>query len=247
VAQDRNAIELLVGAPVDDALLPASIEDAGGLVGEVPAGLDSSILLRRPDVVEAEYRLRAANARIGAARAAFFPRIGLTALAGFASSALAHLFDHDAFTWSVSPSATLPIFDGGANLGNLRYSKAQRELALANYQKAIQSAFRDVADALARRATIDRQLAASSRLAAAAGDSLVLATARYREGIDPYLNTLDAQRTAYGAARTLALTRLARAQNLVAIYQALGGDASIDTLPAAKGGNEARAEDEMRP
>ncbi|ABQ70186.1 RND efflux system, outer membrane lipoprotein, NodT family [Rhizorhabdus wittichii RW1] len=229
VAQDRNALQLLVGAAIEDDLLPASIESLDGQLAEVPAGLDSSILLRRPDVVESEYALRAANARIGAARAAFFPRIGLTALAGFASSALSSLFQGSAFTWSVAPSATLPIFDGGANLGNLRYSKAQRDLALANYQKAIQSAFRDVADALARRATIDRQLAASTKLDASARDSLFLANARYREGIDPYLNMLDAQRTAYGAARTLAQARLLKAQNLVTLYQALGGDQLIDT------------------
>lgn len=228
VAQDRNALQLLVGAAVEDELLPVSIESLDGQLAEVPAGLDSSILLRRPDVVESEYSLRAANARIGAARAAFFPRIGLTSLAGFASSALSSLFQGSAFTWSVAPSATLPIFDGGANLGNLRYSKAQRDLALANYQKAVQSAFRDVADALARRATIDRQLAASTRLDASARDSLFLANARYREGIDPYLNMLDAQRTAYGAARTLAQTRLLKAQNLVTLYQALGGDQLTD-------------------
>ena len=232
VAQDRNALELLVGAPVADDRLPASIESVYGTLAELPAGLDSSILLRRPDVVQAEYSLRAANARIGAARAAFLPRIGLTALAGFASTALSSLFDHAAFNWSVAPSASLPIFDGGANLGNLRYSKAQRDLFLAQYQKAIQSAFRDVADALARRATIDRQLEASSRLDAAARDSLFLANARFREGIDPYLNLLDAQRTAYGAARTLAQTRLLKAQNLVTLYQALGGDQTIDTQSA---------------
>ncbi|MET0373751.1 MAG: efflux transporter outer membrane subunit [Rhizorhabdus sp.] len=243
VAQDRNALQLLVGAPIVEELLPASIESVDGLLAEAPAGLDSSILLRRPDVVEAEYGLRAANARIGAARAAFFPRIGLTALAGFASSALSGLFTGDAFTWSVAPSATLPIFDGGANIGNLRYSKAQRDLALANYQKAIQSAFRDVADALARRATIDRQLGASRQLDASARDSLFLSTARYREGIDPYLNTLDAQRTAYSAARTLVNTRLIKAQNLVTLYQSLGGDQLVDALPPSSGGNRARAED----
>lgn len=243
VAQDRNALQLLVGAAIEDDLLPASIESLDGQLAEVPAGLDSSILLRRPDVVESEYALRAANARIGAARAAFFPRIGLTALAGFASSALSSLFQGSAFTWSVAPSATLPIFDGGANLGNLRYSKAQRDLALANYQKAIQSAFRDVADALARRATIDRQLAASTRLDASARDSLFLANARYREGIDPYLNMLDAQRTAYGAARTLAQARLLKAQNLVTLYQALGGDQLIDTVPPGPGGDRAKPED----
>ncbi|ARR52853.1 transporter [Rhizorhabdus wittichii DC-6] len=243
VAQDRNALQLLVGAAIEDELLPASIESLDGQLAEVPAGLDSSILLRRPDVVESEYALRAANARIGAARAAFFPRIGLTALAGFASSALSSLFQGSAFTWSVAPSATLPIFDGGANLGNLRYSKAQRDLALANYQKAIQSAFRDVADALARRATIDRQLAASTKLDASARDSLFLANARYREGIDPYLNMLDAQRTAYGAARTLAQARLLKAQNLVTLYQALGGDQLIDTVPPGPGGDRAKPED----
>lgn len=230
VVQDRNAIELLVGAPVAEELLPVSIESVDGLLAEVPAGLDSSILLRRPDVVEAEYGLRAANARIGAARSAFFPRIGLTALAGFASSALSNLFQGSAFSWSVAPSATLPIFDGGANLGNLRVSNAQRDRAVATYQKAIQIAFRDVSDALARRATIGRQLAASTSLDAAARDSLFLANARYREGVDPYLNLLDAQRTAYGAARTLAGTRLIKAQNLVTLYQSLGGDQQIDTL-----------------
>ncbi len=230
VAQDRNAIELLVGAPVPDDLLPASIESVDGLLAEAPAGLDSSILLRRPDVMEAEYGLRAANARIGAARSAFFPRIGLTALAGFASSALSNLFQGSAFTWSVAPSATLPIFDGGGNLGNLRVSNAQRDRAVATYQKAIQIAFRDVADALARRATIDRQIAASTSLDAAARDSLFLVNARYREGIDPYLNLLDAQRTAYGAARTLANTRLLKAQNLVTLYQSLGGDQQVDMI-----------------
>jgi len=244
VAQDRNALQLLIGAPVEEALLPESIESVEAMVAEVPAGLDSSILLRRPDVTEAEYRLRAANARIGAARSAFFPRIGLTALAGFASSALSGLFKDDAFTWSVSPSATTPIFDARAS-GGLRYSKAQRELAMASYQRAIQSAFRDIADALARRATIDRQLAAGIRLDAAASDTLRLATARYREGIDPYLNTLDAQRTAYAAARTLAQTRLAKAQNLVTIYQTLGGDQTLDGPGSTRGGNRAKDNDTM--
>jgi len=244
VVQDRNALQLLVGAPVEEALLPESIESVETMVAEVPVGLDSSILLRRPDVAEAEYRLRAANARIGAARSAFFPRIGLTALAGFASSALSGLFSGDAFTWSVAPSATTPIFDSHAS-GGLRYSKAQRELALAGYQRAIQSGFRDIADALARRATIDRQLAAGVRLDAAASDTLRLATARYREGIDPYLNTLDAQRTAYAAARTLAQTRLAKAQNLVTIYQALGGDQTLDGPGSTHGGNRAKDDDKM--
>jgi len=231
VAQDRNALELLVGAPVAEAELPPSIESVDQSLGEVPAGLDSSILLRRPDVVQAEYQLRAANARIGAARAAFFPRISLTAVAGFASTALSALFKDDSFTWSVSPTATLPIFDGGANSGNLAYAKAQRELALAQYQQAIQTAFREVSDALARRGTIDRQFAAQSDLEASAADNYMLANARYREGIEPFLTSLDAQRTLYTARRSLASTRLVRADNLVTLYRALGGDMLVDTLP----------------
>jgi outer membrane protein, multidrug efflux system len=244
VEQDRNALQLLVGAPISDALLPGSLESVDGLLTEVPAGLDSSILLRRPDVVQAEYRLRASNARIGAARAAFFPQISLTAFAGFASSALSNLLQHDAFAWNVTPRVDQAIFAPGA-FGNARLIRAQRDLAIANYQKAIQTAFRDISDALARRATIDRQLDASTRLDAAARDSLMLSTARYREGVDPYLGLLDAQRTAYAAARALASTRLIKAQNLVALYQALGGDELIDTPPASKGGSDARPQDAM--
>jgi len=234
VAQDRNALELLVGAPVADALLPKSIEAVGGLLRELPAGLDSRILLRRPDVVQAEYKLRAANAEIGAARANFFPTISLTALAGFASSALSSLFSNGAFTWSVQPSATLPIFDGGASEGNLEYAKAQRDLTLAQYKLTIQTAFREVADALARRGTIDRQFAAQSQLEASARDSDVLAEARYREGIDPFLNRLETQRTLYAARRTLASTLLLKADNLVTLYRTLGGDQLVDALPPPK-------------
>lgn len=228
VAQDRNALDLLVGAPVTDAELPASIEAVDGLLGELPAGLDSRILLRRPDVVQAEYKLRAANARIGAARANFFPTISLTAAAGLASTALSNLFSGGAFTWSVAPSASLPLFDGGANAGNLGFAKAQRDVAVAQYQQAIQAAFRDVADALARRGTIDRQFGAQADLEAAARDNYQLAQARYREGIDPYLSTLDAQRTYYGARRSLASVRLVRADNLVTLYRSLGGDMLMD-------------------
>jgi multidrug efflux system outer membrane protein len=228
VAQDRNALELLVGAPVADGQLPASIESVDGLLGELPAGLDSRILLRRPDVVQAEYALRAANARIGAARANFFPTISLTALAGFASTALSSLFTSGAFAWSVAPSATLPLFDGGANAGNLSYAKAQRDLAVAQYKKAIQTAFSEVADALARRGTIDRQFKAQLDLEASSRDNYRLADARYREGIDPYLSSLDAQRTLYSARKSLASARLVHADNLVTLYRTLGGDMLLD-------------------
>jgi len=232
VAQDRNALELLVGGPVADAGLPAGIESVDGLLAEVRPGLDSRILLRRPDVVEAEYRLRAANAQIGSARAAFFPTISLTGLAGFASPALDSLFDHGRFTWQGQTGASLPIFSGGANLAGLSAVRAQREQALAGYQSAIQAAFRDVADALARRGAMEAQLAAQNDLLAAATTSYELQIARYREGVDPYLNALDAQRTLYGARQSQTATRLARAQNLVALYLSVGGDPVIEAMPA---------------
>jgi len=236
VAQDINALQLLVGGPVADNLLPSAIEDADAQLAELPVGLDSSILLRRPDVVEAEYQLRAANARIGAARAAFFPRISLTAVAGLASTALSSLFTGGAFSWTVAPSATLPIFDGGANAGNLAYAKAQRESYLAVYQKTIQTAFREVSDALARRGTIDAEMRADQLNAAAAEDTLTLGMARYRQGIDPYLSTLDAQRTFYAARQRVAGIRLTKAQNLVELYRALGGDQRVEALPPASAG-----------
>jgi outer membrane protein, multidrug efflux system len=223
VAQDRNALELLIGAPVADGDLAPSIESVDGSLAELPAGLESGILLRRPDVLQAEYQLRAANARIGAARAAFFPSIGLTAVAGLASSALSSLFTSGAFAWSVGPSVSVPLFDAGANRGNLDDIAARRDAAVGQYQKTIQTAFREVADALARRGTIGSQYEAQAQLEAAARDSFALADARYREGVDPFLNSLDAQRTLYSARRSLASTRLLRANNLVELYRALGG------------------------
>ena len=234
VAQDRNALELLVGAPVADADLPASIESVGGLLGEVPAGLDSRILLRRPDVVEAEYRLRSANAQIGAARANFFPTISLTALAGAASPALGALFNGANSNWTVSGSGAQTLFAGGANVANLALTKGQRDLTLAQYQLAIQTAFREVADGLARRGTIDDQLSAQTSLEAAASDNYTLADARYRQGVDPYLNSLIAQRTLYSAQQTLTATRFLKADNLVTLYSALGGDQLIDAMPPPK-------------
>ena len=223
VAQDRNALELLVGAPVSDGDLPASIEAVDGLLDELPAGLDSRVLLARPDVVEAEYALRAANARIGAARAAFFPTISLTAAAGFASNALSTLVGSSGFVWSVGPSIGLPLFDAGLRQGNLEAADATRDAAVATYQKTIQSAFRDVADALARRGTIEDQFRAQAELEAAARDSYFLADARYREGVDPFLSSLDAQRTLYTARRSLASIRRVRADNRVTLFRMLGG------------------------
>lgn len=228
LAQDINALQLLVGAPIDPSLLPASIDEASATIAELPAGLDSSILLRRPDVVEAEYQLRAANADIGAARAELFPKITLTGLIGFASNALSALFAGGAFNWQAGGAASYPIFRAGAGRANVAVSKAQRDAALATYEKAIQTAFRDVADALARRGTITDQLNATRDLRAAAADNYQLSDARYRGGIDSFLQSLDAQRSLYSAERTLVTTQLTRAGNLVTLYRALGGDSLVE-------------------
>jgi multidrug efflux system outer membrane protein len=231
VAQDVNALQLLVGGPIDPKLLPASIDEAAPTVAPLPAGLNSTILLRRPDVLEAEYQLRAANAEIGAARAALFPKISLTGLLGLASSALTSLFSGGAFAWSAGADATYSIFNAGAGRANVRLTQAEREAAVANYQKAIQTGFREVADALARRGTMGAELDARQRQAAAAADNLRVSEARYRAGIENFLASLDAQRSSYAAQRVLVATKLAEARNLVDLYQALGGDDFLRSAP----------------
>lgn len=223
VAQDRNALNLLVGAPIEDALLPASLDSLIAGVARVPAGLSSDILLQRPDVLQAEHQLKAANADIGAARAAMFPKISLTSAIGVASSALSSLFTGDAFIWSASPSASLPIFGGPAR-GNLDYSKAQRDLVLAQYEKAIQTAFREVADALARDGTIDAQQAAQRRLVTASQRAYDLSEQRYRSGIDTFLNTLVNQRSLYSARRSAIATDLALVSNRLLLYRVIAAD-----------------------
>ncbi len=228
LAQDVNLLQLLVGAPVDPALLPTSLADVEPGIGELPAGLDSSILLRRPDVVQAEYQLRAANAQIGAARAALFPRISLTGALGLASTTLGSLFSGDAFNWSVGPGVSYSIFQGGAARANVRLTQAQRDLAVAQYERAIQTAFREVSDALAVRGTTGEQLRAQRAFTAAAQDNYTLSEARFRGGIDPFLQTLIAQRSLYGAQRQLVATRLSRVQTLVQVYRTLGGDSQLD-------------------
>ncbi|QBM75441.1 efflux transporter outer membrane subunit [Sphingomonas sp. AAP5] len=232
VAQDVNALQLLVGAPVDPALLPASIEEAAPTIAELPAGLNSSILLRRPDVVQAEYELRASNAEIGAARAALFPTISLTALAGLASSSLGNLFTGGAFNYSVAPSASYPIFRAGAGRAGVVQSRAQRDYALATYEKAIQTAFSEVADALARRGTITAQLNAQRALTAASTDNYRLSDARYRGGIDTFLQSLTAQQSLYSSQRSLVTAQLTQASNLVTLYRTLGGDSTLEVTAA---------------
>jgi multidrug efflux system outer membrane protein len=231
VAQDANALQLLVGAPIAPTLLPASIDQAGPTVAELPAGLNSYVLLRRPDVVQAEFQLRAANADIGAARAALFPRITLTGLLGLASSALTSLFTGGAFGWQGGANVAYTIFQAGAGRANVRLTQAQRNAALATYQRTVQNAFREVSDALARRATMDAQLAATQRQQAAAADVVLLEEARYRAGIDSYLSLLDAQRSYYAVQQVLVQTRRTAAQNRVALYQSLGGDSFIENAP----------------
>jgi multidrug efflux system outer membrane protein len=196
-------------------------------MAELPAGLDSQILLRRPDVVEAEYELRAANAQIGAARAALFPRISLTSLLGFASTALTGLLSGDSLGWSASGDATYTIFQAGAGRANVRLTEAQKAAAVATYQRTIQQAFREVADALARRGTIDEQLRARQAQREAAADSYLLTEARYRNGIESFLASLVAQRSYYTAQRELVLSRLQTSANLVELYRSLGGDSSL--------------------
>lgn len=224
LAQDINALQLLVGAPIDPALLPDSIDNAAPTIAELPAGLDSGILLRRPDVVQAEYELDATNEEVAAARAALFPRLSLTATAGFASNSLSSLFTDGAFNWSVVSPTTYPIFRAGAGRASVRLSKAQRDAALARYEKAIQTAFREVADALARRGTINEQLTAVRLQESAAADAAFLADARYQGGVANYLGALDAQRAAYAAHRARVASQLAQAANLVDLYRRLGGD-----------------------
>ncbi len=222
-AQDLNALTLVVGAPVPADLLPGGLGDALLTQPEAPAGLSSAVLLDRPDVLQAEHILRADNADIGAARAAFFPTLSLTGSGGTTSLSLNQLFGAGTGTYSFSPNLSLPIFDYGRNRANLSFTRAQRDAATAAYEQAIQTAFRDVADALAQRGTVDALIASQERLVGATQGSLKLAQARYASGADTFLNTLTAQLNLAGAQQTLISARLIRAANLVTLYRALGG------------------------
>jgi len=223
VAQDQNALNLLVGATVAADQLPGTLGVADYTVPDLPANLSSAILLQRPDVLQAEHQLAAQAANIGAARAAFFPTISLTATLGTISTALGGLFGNNSDTWTVAPTAAWSIFNGGRVNANLRYTEAGRRIALATYERTLQTAFREVADQLAVRGTIGEQLSARTARAEAASVAGRLADARYRAGVDSFLVSLDAQRTAYAAELDLVTTRQARATNLVALYRTLGG------------------------
>lgn len=241
VAQARNALTLLVGASIPADLLPSVELEGQVAITDLPAGVPSTVLQRRPDIAQAEHQLQAANARIGAARAAFFPAITLTASAGTISSSLSGLFEGGSGTWSFMPQVRLPIFDAGRNRANLRVSETDRQIAVAQYEKAIQGAFREVADALAERGTVQQQLDAQAALVEATGESLELSRARFEGGTDSYLNVLDSQRALYGAQQGLINLRLARSVNLVTLYKSLGGGWQPERLagPARSAGRSA--------
>ncbi len=240
-ALDENALVLLIGQP-----MPADLPDGPAqlrgepLLADVPAGLPSDLLARRPDIRQAEQQLLAANANIGAARAAFFPRISLTGSIGRASTELTGLFSsgNSVGAWSWAAQLVQPLFDAGRNQAGLDSARAGRDIAVAQYEKAIQTAFREVADALASRATLGDQLVAQQAQAEANATTFRLADLRYRNGVASYLDVLDAQRSLFAAQQALTQTELAQRQNQVALYKALGGgwtagaDSSAQAAPA---------------
>lgn len=224
VAVDVNALELLVGARVDDSLLPAELGNEDSL-RELSAGLPSEVLLQRPDILSAEHQLKAAYANIGVARAAYFPRISLTAAAGLMSSDLSKLVGDKSGTWSFAPQASLPIFDFGARKANNKVAELERQIAVSQYELSIQSAFREVSDSLALRGRLLEQEGAQRRLVDSLDMTKRLSDTRYRVGIDSYLSVLVAQNSLYSAQQGLIALRLARLSNLVTLYKVTGGGA----------------------
>jgi multidrug efflux system outer membrane protein len=221
-AIDENALNLLMGTTSPSNCLPDGLSEIAPLP-DVSPGVSSEVLLRRPDILQAESRLKAANANIGAARAAFFPSISLsTATIGSSSGHLAALFQPGSLSWSYAPQIVMPIFDARL-VPALKASRADREIALTQYETTIQKAFRDVADALARKGTLGDEMEAQQALVDATMKAYRLATARYEKGTDIYLNVLDAQRSLYSAQQGLILIRLAKLSNQVQLYSALGG------------------------
>lgn len=234
IAQDQNALNLLAGTTLTADMLPARLEETSPTLENLPANLPSEVLLRRPDIASAEHQLVAANANIGAARAAFFPNISLTAAFGTISLGLSNLFGSGTQNWSVAPSVSQTLFDFGRNKGNLRYAQATRDAAVATYEKSIQTGFREVADALARRGTIGAQLQAQTSLRDNAAGAFKLSELRFRAGIDTFLNTLDSQRSLYTAQQSLLAARLTRDSNSVELYRALGGGVTTTASPDAR-------------
>ncbi len=229
IKQDKNALELLIAQPLNDELLAKEFKENENWLMIVKAGISSKVLLTRPDIMEAEHNLKAKNANIGAARAAFFPSISLTANTGIASKSLSSLFDGGAQNiWSFSPNITLPIFNGGQNSANLDYTYAQRNIALNQYEKTIQTAFKEVNDALATRATINEQINKQKEVVEAVSKSHNLALGAYKVGTGSYLNVLISQRTLYSAQQNLINKYQEDLTNRVNLYKALGGNEKID-------------------
>lgn len=231
VAQDVNNLALLVGGPVDENLPSRPLAD--DLVARLPAGLPSDLLQRRPDILQAEYQLQAANANIGAARAAFFPSVTLTANAGSTSKELSGLFKGGAGTWTFQPQINLPIFTAGSLRASLDYAKLQKDITVAQYEKSIQTAFQEVADGLAARQTFNDQLDAQRDFVAANQAYYDLAQHRYRSGVDSNLTFLDAQRSLFSSQQALIVDRLAQLVAEVNLYTALGGAWSVNPSPTA--------------
>jgi len=222
-AQAENALVLLLGAPLPADLPQGLPLDEQKLLADIPEGLPSDLLIRRPDIMQAEQMLLAANANIGAARAAFFPRISLTGGYGSQSLEFSGLFKSGSLAWSFVPQIALPIFAGGANVANLELAHIRKRIEIASYEKSIQSAFREVSDGLAARGTYDQQIVALERNASANQAALSLSELRYRNGVDSYLPVLTAQTSFYAAQQALISAKLARLTNLVDLYRALGG------------------------
>lgn len=223
VAQDENNLTLVVGSQIPAKLLLQTLSEQLTAVQDIRPGLPSSVLLQRPDVLQAEEELQGYNANIGAARAAFFPRITLVGSVGAGSDELRDLFSSGSGVWTFIPQLSLPIFDAGTRSAQLKVAEVDRDIALANYEKTIQTAFREVADALAQRGTIDLQMTAQQSLVNATGKRFILSQARYEKGVDSYLSVLDAQRSLYNARQGLIVTRLTRLVNQVNLYKTLGG------------------------
>ena len=229
IKQDKNALELLIAQPLNNELLPKEFKEYENWLMIVKAGISSKVLLTRPDIMEAEHNLKAKNANIGAARAAFFPSISLTANTGIASKSLSSLFDGGAQSvWSFSPNITLPIFNGGQNSANLDYTYAQRDIALNQYEKTIQTAFKEVNDALATRATINEQINKQKELVDAVSKSYDLSLGAYKVGTGSYLNVLISQRTLYSAQQNLISKYQEDLTNRVSLYSTLGGNEKIE-------------------
>ncbi|CAE6853435.1 Outer membrane protein OprM [Paraburkholderia aspalathi] len=223
VAQDRNNLVAVLGAPIPDDLPPAREFDDETMFADIGAGVPSLLLTRRPDIVQAEHALKAANANIGAARAAFFPKIELTASAGTSSSTLSSLFKAGTGAWEFAPTVSVPIFDYGSNKASLDVAKIEKQIEVADYESAIQTAFKEVANALTARETYVDQVAADRDYVTSSQRYYTLAQARYKAGTDSFLTFLDAQRTLYTAQQQLASDSLSRQANLVTLYKVLGG------------------------